>query len=117
MSREPIDRRKLIDETLCSSANDLCYYHDCRACGNQLPSNYLRSYYDGGKDDITEWTSWKRTNNRVALQQIAGSVSLLLDDIDEQWKTFLPHHYYTKTQQSYIAELRKVRIISFWQYS
>jgi hypothetical protein len=116
LSREQIDRRKLIDETLCSPTTDICYYHDCRSCGNQLPSNFLISYYDGDKDDITEWTSCKQTNKRVALQQITGSVSLLLDEIDEQWKTFLSHHYYTKTQQSYIAELRKVRIISFSKY-
>ncbi len=113
ISIEQIDTRRLIDETLCSSAADLCYYHDCKNCGDRHPSNFLRNYFDGDEDDTTKWTSWKRTNNRVALQQIVGSVGLLLDDIDEQWENFLSHHYYTKMQQSYISEIKKVRIFSF----
>ena len=52
----------------------------------------------------------KRTEKRVALQQITGDVSLLLDYIDEQWVDFLPHHYYMKMQQAYIANTKKVRI-------
>ncbi|CAF4886248.1 unnamed protein product, partial [Rotaria socialis] len=87
ISNQQIDRRKLIDDILCSPITELCYSRDC--------------------DEITEWTSWKRTNNRVALQKINGSVSLLLDYIDEQWENFLSHHYFTIMQQSYIAEIKK----------
>jgi hypothetical protein len=103
-----IDKNVLIDELLCSSLTEECYFQDCTICRSQFPSRFLQSHFRGDEDDETHWTCWKRTDNRVALQEVTGSVSLLLDDIDEQWGNFLAHHYCTKIQQSYIAEIKKV---------
>ncbi|CAF1550492.1 unnamed protein product [Adineta ricciae] len=107
VSNEQIDRGRLINETLCVPPNESCFYRDCQLCGERQPSTFVRKSFDGDEDDEIEWTSWKRTENRMASRQVVGSVSLLLDDIDEQWKDFISHHHYTKMQQSAIAELKK----------
>ena len=95
-----MNKQRLIDEVLCSVVTEQCYYHDCSNCRNRCPSDFLRNYFRSDEDDTAEWTNWKRTDKRVALQQLTGTVSLLLYCIDEQWEDFRCHHYYTKIQQS-----------------
>ena len=111
-----MSKQRLIDEILCSVVTEQCYYHDCSNCRNRCPSDFLRNYFMGDEDDTAEWANWKRTDKRVALQQITGTVSLLLDCIDEQWEDFLCHHYYTKIQQSYISNIKRVRIFAPLNY-
>ena len=68
----------------------------------------------GDTDEDTQWSLWKRTNNRVALQQIKRSVSLLLDEIDDQWNSYVTHHHCMKAQQLYISEIKKVQYNRFY---
>ena len=83
-------------ELLCSSVTEECYFQDCATCRDPCLSPFLQSHLTGDGDKQTKWTCWKRTDNRVALQPKTGSVSLLLDDIDEQRGNSLPHHYCMK---------------------
>ena len=109
-----LDRQTLFDQILCSPAADACYCRDCRTCGNQYPSDYLLPNFHGDTDEDIQWCLWKRTDNRVALQQIKGSVSLLLDEIDDQWDSYVTHHHCMKTQQLYISEIKKVKRDCFY---
>lgn len=104
-----VDRQTLFNQILCSPAADACYDRDCTTCGDQYPSVYLLHNFHGDTDEDTQWSLWKRTDNRVALQQIKGSVSLLVDEIDEQWNTYVIHHHCMKTQQFYIREIKQVK--------
>ena len=110
----PIDRQTLFDRILCSPAADACYYRECGTCGHQYPSEYLLLNFSGDTDEETQWSLWKRTDNRVALQQIKGSVSLLLDEIDDQWNSYVTHHHCMKAQQLYISEIKKVQYNRFY---
>ena len=40
------------------------------------------------------------------LQKITGSISSLLDEIDERWSKFLLHAFTNRQQKRYIQELR-----------
>ena len=109
---EEMSKQRPIDETLCSVVTEQCCYHDCKNRSNRCPSDFLRNYFNGDEDDTVEWANWKRTYKRVVLLQIADTMSLLLNCIDEQWEDFLGHHYYTKVQELYIGNIKKVRIFA-----
>ena len=106
MSDEEINKQRLIDEILWSLVTEQCYYHDCSNYSNRCSSDFLRIYFRSDEDHTAEWANWKQTDKCVALQQIAGTVSLMLDSIDEQWEDFLCHRYCTRIQQSYIGNHR-----------
>ena len=105
-----MNKQRPIDEILCSIVTEQWYYLDCSNCSNRCPLDFLRNYFKGDEDDTAERTNWKQIDKRVALQQIASTMSLLLDYIDEQWEAFFCHHYYTKIQQSCIGNIKTVRI-------
>lgn len=60
---------------------------------------------DIDEDDDWTWSNWKSTNKKVDLHHIRGSISSLLDEIDEQWKAFQTHSYYNREQRLYIKDL------------
>jgi hypothetical protein len=45
-------------------------------------------------------------NKKVDLHHINGSITSLLDEIDDQWKKFLIHSHFNREQRAYINSLR-----------
>ena len=85
----------------------------CDKCSNKLPSSILRQSFSGlsnqnirDDEDIT-WFTWLRISNKINLQEIKGSISMLLDSIDEQWMTIVTHDYIKTQQKTYIENIKK----------
>jgi hypothetical protein len=72
---QAIDLKGLISAVICSTTDSACYSRDCATCGDRLPSEVLLSNFNGNEDDEVNWMRWKRTEKRVELQRISGSIS------------------------------------------
>ncbi len=117
-----IDHRYLLDEILCQSSKESCYFGECSECLDRLPSDILRSELN---DDVTRedeacWLTWspnrysdldheddvKPVNKKIMLQRISGSVDDLIDEFDVQWRKFAAHHYNTRQQMDYVKQIK-----------
>lgn len=93
ISHDPIDLKVLISGVICGANLASCYAGVCIVCGGGLPSDVLLMSFNGDEDDEVTWLQWKRTEKRVDLQRISGSVrstcSKVLLAVDCSCMTFL----------------------------
>ena len=117
-----IDHRYLLDEILCQSSEENCYFGECSECRGRLPRDILRSELndDVTGEDETCWLTWgsvtydnldheddtKPVNKKIMLQRVSGSVGELIDEFDAQWHKFAAHHYTTREQMNYIKQIK-----------
>jgi hypothetical protein len=111
-----------LDEVLCQSPEENCFFGECSECLNRLPSYILRSELndDVNEEDEACWLNWssnryddpdheddiKIVNKKIMLHRINGSVNDLIDEFDFQWSKFVAHHYNTRQQIDYIKQIK-----------
>lgn len=75
ISHASADLKELISELVCSTSLPECYGGECNTCGDRLPSDVLMLSFSGDEDDDVTWMQWKKTEKRVDIQRISGSVA------------------------------------------
>ena len=75
INRDSVDLKGLISELVCSTAQPECYGGECNTCGDRLPSDLLMLSFSSDEDDDLTWMQWKKTEKRVDIQRISGSIA------------------------------------------
>ena len=75
MNHSKIELTELITRVICYVPCSTCYTRECENYGNRLPAGILLSEFAGDEDDDITWMIWKRTEKKVELQRISGSIS------------------------------------------
>lgn len=97
----------LIDLVICGTPAEDCFLGTCDRCNSITPSLTLgHELGDNEDDDKCSWSLWKTSDKKVDLHNIRGTITSLLDEIDEKWSNFLMHSYINREQRTYINELR-----------
>ena len=104
--RSSVALTDLINSIVCDSESENCCSGLCAECSTRVPSAVLLDTQGVDEDDDITWNIWKRINKKVTLQKITGSISSLLDEIDERWSKFLLHTFTNRQQRRYVQELR-----------
>jgi MarR-like DNA-binding transcriptional regulator SgrR of sgrS sRNA len=79
INRCTVDLKGLLNEVVCRTFTQKCYARQCDTCGDRLPSDVLLMNFVGDEDDEMTWMQWKKTERRVELQRISGSVTSKYD--------------------------------------
>lgn len=74
ITHDALDLTGLIIGVTCGMNRPNCYTGECIACGGGSPSDVLMTSFTGDEEDDVTWMQWKRTEKRVDLQRISGSV-------------------------------------------
>ncbi|CAF3774578.1 unnamed protein product [Rotaria sp. Silwood1] len=97
----------LIDLMVCNIPAEDCFLGACDQCNDRSPSLILKGHFNTiDEDDKWSWSSWKTSNRKVDFNQIRGTITSLLNEIDEKWTIFLLHSYSNREQRTYINDLR-----------
>ena len=75
INHSKIELNELIDRVICDVPSSTCYARECENCGHRLPAGILLSEFDGDEEDDVTWMIWKRTEKKIELQRISGSIS------------------------------------------
>lgn len=75
INRDSIDLKGVINEVVCRQSLRQCHAGECITCGDRLPSDVLLRNFIGDEDDEATWMQWKKTEKRIDLQRISGSVT------------------------------------------
>ncbi|CAF1539642.1 unnamed protein product [Rotaria magnacalcarata] len=119
-----VDSKVLIDNTVCQSPSEKCFFGECEQCKDSVPSKFLEQSLGAVShfDDST-WMVWSKpasstastndtspsrkfSNNQVLLQKVNGSVADLLQEFNTQWLIFLKHSYIATEQSNYIRRIK-----------
>jgi len=102
-----ITTANLIDLAVCDQPNEDCFLFSCSRCNKRRVSAILQGLLDNiDEDDEWTWSIWQQVNKKVDLHHIRGSIVSLLNEVDEQWKSFAIHSYFNREQRTYIRDLR-----------
>ena len=92
---------------VCNIPAEDCFLGVCDQCNDRSPSLILKGHFNTiDEDDKWSWSSWKTSNRKVDFNQIRGTITSLLNEIDEKWTLFLLHNYSNREQRTYINDLR-----------
>ncbi|CAF4963411.1 unnamed protein product, partial [Rotaria socialis] len=75
--------KNLIEETICTSPSEFCYYRPCVNCRQLKPSDILSDGIDIEIEDSASWSIWKKLNSRYELLHLTGTIRALLEEIDK----------------------------------
>lgn len=103
---ESINYKYLVNRLVCSIPLEECFNRHCASCNIRNPSDILLENVILDENVCVSWSQWKSVNGKVELCNVSGSMSLLINEIDDQWETFLYHSYITTEQKEYITTLR-----------
>ncbi|CAF4667131.1 unnamed protein product, partial [Rotaria socialis] len=107
-----VSMKNLIEETICTSPSEFCYYRPCVNCRQLKPSDILSDGIDIEIEDSASWSIWKKLNSRYELLHLTGTIRALLEEIDSLWPHFIIHNFYTREQRDYIALIKETSSIS-----
>ncbi|CAF3467978.1 unnamed protein product [Rotaria sp. Silwood2] len=75
----------LIDLMVCNIPAEDCFLGVCDQCNDRSPSLFLKGHFNTiDEDDKWSWSPWKTTNKKVDFNQICGTITSLLNEIDEK---------------------------------
>ncbi|CAF4706591.1 unnamed protein product [Rotaria socialis] len=104
--------KNLIEETICTSPSEFCYYRQCVNCHQLKASDILSDGIDIQIEDSASWSIWKKLNSRYELLHLTGTFRALLEEIDSLWSNFIIHNFYTREQRDYIALIKETSTIT-----
>ncbi|CAF3391741.1 unnamed protein product, partial [Rotaria socialis] len=107
-----VSMKNLIEETVCTSPSEFCYYRQCVNCRQLKASDILSDGIDIEIKDSASWSIWKKLNSRYELLHLTGTFRALLEEIDSLWSSFIIHSFYTREQRDYIALIKETSTIT-----
>lgn len=98
---------ELVQESVCKSPSEKCYYRSCIDCKNIQASFILTDGFDFELEESATWSVWKKMGPRYELLHIDGPLRVLLNEIDAIWPSFITHQFYTRKQRDYISLIKE----------
>ncbi|CAF1540342.1 unnamed protein product [Adineta ricciae] len=104
--------KTLLEQTICSSPSEQCYYRQCDGCRTIKASDILSNGIDVEVQDECSWSIWKKVQLRYELLHVTGAFQALLGEIDSLWSNFITHTFNTSQQRDYIAMIKELSSFS-----
>ena len=104
--------KQLLEQTICISPSESCYYRQCDGCRHLKASDILSDGIDIEIHDSASWSIWKKVNVRYELLHLTGTFQALMEEIDDLWPNFITHSFYTHKQRDYIAFIKEMSSIT-----
>jgi hypothetical protein len=96
----------LLNQTVCLSPSEDCYYRRCDDCCNSVVSDLFVTNDEIDEQGDTAWSFWSTVNNRIELQHRSGSFRSLIEQLNTIWPAFITHTYCTRQQREYIKSIK-----------
>ena len=104
--------KQLLEQTICISPSESCYYRQCDDCRHLKASDILSDGIDIEIHDLASWSIWEKVNVRYELLHLTGTFQALMEEIDDLWPNFITHSFYTHKQRDYIACIKEMSSIT-----
>jgi hypothetical protein len=101
-----LNRKDLIDQTICAAPSEDCYYRRCDHCTDKNVSDLFISDHDVDEQPDAQWSIWTTRQNRTELQHRNGSFRSLVDQLNTLWPAFVTHSFVTREQRDYIKLIK-----------
>ena len=85
--------KQLLEQTICISPSESCYYRQCDDCRHLKASDILSDGIDIEIHDSASWSIWKKVNVHYELLHLTGIFQALMEEIDDLWSNFITHSF------------------------